>query len=133
MVDAALLELPWYTELDLIWHSNPAMAAVTHSSKPGIDHTSALYALIQQHGGASPPTNSGATPQWSPHAPTYPQHDTIHIIPLRLHNAANTILQALHHIMLLPLMVLLPLPLPLPPILPLAPHPLDSTSLAFRP
>lgn len=75
MVEAALLELPWYTELDLIWHSNPAMAAVTHSSKPGVDHASALYALVQQRGGAGPPTNSGATPQCSPHVPAYPQHD----------------------------------------------------------
>ncbi|KAG2068816.1 hypothetical protein BDR04DRAFT_1157484 [Suillus decipiens] len=42
LLDAALLELPWYTELDAIWHSNPSMAARTHSSKPGIDHASAL-------------------------------------------------------------------------------------------
>ncbi|KAG1792843.1 uncharacterized protein HD556DRAFT_1444237 [Suillus plorans] len=68
----ALSELPWYTELDAIWHSNPSMAAVTHSSKPGVDHAGALYSLVQSRGGAGPPTHFGNTSQWSPHAPTYP-------------------------------------------------------------
>ncbi|KAG1798541.1 uncharacterized protein HD556DRAFT_1525575 [Suillus plorans] len=72
LLDAALSELPWYTELDAIWHSNLSMAAVTHSSKPGVDHASALYSLVQSRGGAGPPTHFGNTSQWSPHAPTYP-------------------------------------------------------------
>ncbi|KAG1874056.1 hypothetical protein C8R48DRAFT_769440 [Suillus tomentosus] len=41
LLDAALLELPWYTELDSIWHSNLSMATVTHFLKPGVDHTGA--------------------------------------------------------------------------------------------
>ncbi|KAG1800091.1 hypothetical protein EV424DRAFT_1545814 [Suillus variegatus] len=72
IVDAALSELPWYTELDAIWHSNPSMAAVTHSSKLGVDHAGALYSLVQSRGGAGPPTHFGTTSQWSPHTPTYP-------------------------------------------------------------
>ncbi|KAG1837081.1 hypothetical protein F4604DRAFT_1942574 [Suillus subluteus] len=76
LLDAVLLELPWYTDLDSIWHSNPSMAAVTHSSKPGVDHAGALYSLVQPCGGAGPPTHFGSTHQWSPCAPPYPSHDT---------------------------------------------------------
>lgn len=83
--------------------------------------------------GLAPPQTLALLPNGHLMFPHIPNTTCIHIIPPRLHNAANTILQALRHIMLLPLMVLLPLPFPLPPILPLAPHPLDSTSLAFRP
>ncbi|KAG1748481.1 uncharacterized protein EDB91DRAFT_1245178 [Suillus paluster] len=50
LLDSVLVELPWYMELDAIWHANPSMAAKTHSSKPGIDHAAALYSLIQLHG-----------------------------------------------------------------------------------
>ncbi|KAG1835344.1 hypothetical protein DFJ58DRAFT_735625 [Suillus subalutaceus] len=66
LLDAALLELPWYTDLDSIWHSNPSMAAVTHSSRLGVDHAGALYSLVQPRGGAGPPTHFGSTHQWSP-------------------------------------------------------------------
>ncbi|KAG1758511.1 hypothetical protein EDD22DRAFT_849954 [Suillus occidentalis] len=34
-------DLPWYQDLNAIWHSNPAMAVKTHSSKLGIDHATA--------------------------------------------------------------------------------------------
>ncbi|KAG1860225.1 hypothetical protein DFJ58DRAFT_726232 [Suillus subalutaceus] len=59
LLDAALLELPWYTDLDSIWHSNLSMAAVTHSSKLGVDHADALYSLVQLRGGAGLPTHFG--------------------------------------------------------------------------
>ncbi|KAG2083549.1 uncharacterized protein F5147DRAFT_782871 [Suillus discolor] len=76
LLDAALLKLPWYTELDSIWHSNPSIAAVTHSSKPGVDHASVSYSLVQPHDGAGPSAHFDATSQWSPYTPTYPSHDT---------------------------------------------------------
>ncbi|KAG2112058.1 uncharacterized protein F5147DRAFT_771620 [Suillus discolor] len=44
LLDAALLELPWYTELDAIWHSNPSMAAKVHSSRP---ETVKLWGVMQ--------------------------------------------------------------------------------------
>ncbi|KAG2068279.1 hypothetical protein BDR04DRAFT_1119882 [Suillus decipiens] len=54
LLDAMLLELPWYMELNAIWHLNPSMAMKVHSSRPGIDHTSTFYSLIQLHGGPFP-------------------------------------------------------------------------------
>ncbi|KAG1753617.1 uncharacterized protein EDB91DRAFT_1285927 [Suillus paluster] len=53
-------DLPWYSDLDAIWHSNPSMAVKTHSSKPGVDHAGALYSLIQPRGGAGPSMHFGA-------------------------------------------------------------------------
>ncbi|KAG2361774.1 hypothetical protein BDR07DRAFT_1485470 [Suillus spraguei] len=90
LLDTALSELPWYIELDAIWHSNPSMATRTYSSKPGIDHTSALYALFQPHGGAGPATHFGAT-QWSPHhgnAPAASQAPTASHAPTPSHDPA---------------------------------------------
>ncbi|KAG2156763.1 uncharacterized protein EDB93DRAFT_1246953 [Suillus bovinus] len=49
LMDVAILELPWYKDLDTIWHSNLSMAATTHSSKPGVDHAGALYTLQLSH------------------------------------------------------------------------------------
>ncbi|KAG1785528.1 uncharacterized protein HD556DRAFT_1450660 [Suillus plorans] len=63
LLDAALLELLWYKDLDTIWHSNPSMAATTHSSKPGVDHAGALYSLVQSNSGAGSSTYFGATQQ----------------------------------------------------------------------
>ncbi|KAG2740677.1 hypothetical protein P692DRAFT_20881278 [Suillus brevipes Sb2] len=48
-----LADLPWYLDLNSIWHSNPFMAAKTHSSKPGVDHADALYSHVQSHGRAA--------------------------------------------------------------------------------
>ncbi|KAG2355132.1 hypothetical protein BDR07DRAFT_1493597 [Suillus spraguei] len=53
LLDAALLDLPWYTELDAIWHSNPSMAAKTYSSK---------LALVTPHTLAPPPPINGPLP-----------------------------------------------------------------------
>ncbi|KAG1728469.1 hypothetical protein EDD22DRAFT_1015896 [Suillus occidentalis] len=61
LLDAALIELPWYTELDAIWHANPSMAAKTHSSKPGVNHAGTLFSLVKLHDGAGPPTQFDAT------------------------------------------------------------------------
>ncbi|KAG2064024.1 hypothetical protein BDR04DRAFT_1146096 [Suillus decipiens] len=62
LLDAALLELPWYTELDAIWHSNPSMAAKVHSSRPGVDHAGTFYSLVQPHGGVGPSMYCGQRP-----------------------------------------------------------------------
>ncbi|KAG1908400.1 uncharacterized protein F5891DRAFT_1179919 [Suillus fuscotomentosus] len=75
LLDAALLELPWYKDLDTIWHSNPSMAATTHLSKLGVDHTSTLYSLVQSNSGAGSSTYFGATQQSSHPSnvqPSYP-------------------------------------------------------------
>ncbi|KAG2047484.1 hypothetical protein BDR06DRAFT_1030843 [Suillus hirtellus] len=74
LLDAALLELPWYKDLDTIWHSNPSMAMTTHSSKPGVDHTSALYSLVQSNSGAGSSTYFGATQQSSHPPNVQPSH-----------------------------------------------------------
>ncbi|KAG1801250.1 uncharacterized protein BJ212DRAFT_1305067 [Suillus subaureus] len=68
LLDAALQELPWYMELDAIWHSNPSMAAKVHSSRPGTDHAGAFYSLVQLHGGAGPSMYYGPS-QHSSHTP----------------------------------------------------------------
>ncbi|KAG2125534.1 hypothetical protein BD769DRAFT_1668787 [Suillus cothurnatus] len=52
LLDAMLLELLWYMELDAIWHSNPSMATKVHSSRPGVNHAGTFYSFIQPHGGA---------------------------------------------------------------------------------
>ncbi|KAG1900548.1 uncharacterized protein F5891DRAFT_980143 [Suillus fuscotomentosus] len=65
LLDTALLELPWYKDLDTIWHSNPLMAMTTHSSKPGIDHATPLSSP------PIPPTFSHRIP------PTFSQHSAI--------------------------------------------------------
>ncbi|KAG1898423.1 uncharacterized protein F5891DRAFT_1190809 [Suillus fuscotomentosus] len=70
LLDAALLELLWYKDLDTIWHSNPSMARTTHSLKLGVDHAGALYSLVQSNSGATI-----ASPQHS--AITSPQHSAI--------------------------------------------------------
>ncbi|KAG2366751.1 hypothetical protein BDR07DRAFT_1479753 [Suillus spraguei] len=71
LLDAALLELPWYMELDAIWHSNPSMAAKVHSSRPGINHAGAFYSLVRPHGGAGPLMYYGPS-QHSSHTPNVP-------------------------------------------------------------
>ncbi|KAG0691694.1 hypothetical protein DFH29DRAFT_1015261 [Suillus ampliporus] len=53
-------DLPWYTDLNVIWHGNPAMAVKMHSSKLGVDHTAALYLLVRPSGGAGPSMHFGA-------------------------------------------------------------------------
>ncbi|KAG0704744.1 hypothetical protein DFH29DRAFT_1036978 [Suillus ampliporus] len=63
--------LPWYEQLDAIWHSNPVFATTTHSSKPGVDHAADLYALVHLvYGRAGPPAHfggaTGAQSQLSP-------------------------------------------------------------------
>ncbi|KAG2339089.1 hypothetical protein BDR05DRAFT_1003631 [Suillus weaverae] len=62
LLDAALLELPWYMELDAIWHSNPSMAAKTHSSRPDVNHAGTLYSLVRPHAGAGPPMQLDTSP-----------------------------------------------------------------------
>ncbi|KAG1811662.1 hypothetical protein DFJ58DRAFT_850750, partial [Suillus subalutaceus] len=54
-------DFPWYSDLDSIWHNNPSMAAKTYSSQPGVDHTGALYSLVQPHGRTGPSLQFGAT------------------------------------------------------------------------
>ncbi|KAG1719561.1 uncharacterized protein EDB91DRAFT_1089266 [Suillus paluster] len=61
LLEKVHVDLPWYSDLDAIWHSNPSMAAKTHLSKPGLDHAGALYSLIRPHGGAGPSMHFGAT------------------------------------------------------------------------
>ncbi|KAG1785029.1 uncharacterized protein HD556DRAFT_1451116 [Suillus plorans] len=73
LLDAALLKLPWYTELDAIWHSNPSMAAKVHLSRPGVNHTGAFYSLVQPHGGAGPSMYYGDS-QRSSHTPDVSDH-----------------------------------------------------------
>lgn len=159
-VDAALLELPWYTELDAIWHSNPSMAAKTHSSRPGIDHAGALYSLVGPHAGAGPPMqlDTSASPPSTLNRLLKYIPRTISILPA-LHpriTASTTIPQQclmlgvhtvippsiqhcnilllLPHYPLLPLCPLLALCPPLPPYPPLPPtiSPPKSISLAFQ-
>ncbi|KAG0706525.1 hypothetical protein DFH29DRAFT_995911 [Suillus ampliporus] len=95
LLDAALLTLPWYNDLDAIWHANPSMAAKTHSSKPGADHVDALYSLVQPHGGAGPsmhfdtsnpqPSHDAYPLDVQPPHHTYPLHDTHPSSTLPLH------------------------------------------------
>ncbi|KAG2031472.1 hypothetical protein BDR03DRAFT_1016090, partial [Suillus americanus] len=40
-------EWKWFSDLDAIWHSNPAFAAPTHSSRPGVDHAGQMFSLTQ--------------------------------------------------------------------------------------
>ncbi|KAG2046385.1 hypothetical protein BDR06DRAFT_1037292 [Suillus hirtellus] len=89
LLDAVLLELPWYMKLDAIWHSNLSMAVKTHSPRSGIDHAGALYSLVVPHAGAGPSiqldTSAGplmhidasAGPLQYPQQPPqiYPPHD----------------------------------------------------------
>ncbi|KAG1739471.1 uncharacterized protein EDB91DRAFT_1248823 [Suillus paluster] len=81
--DEVTAKLPWYTDLDSIWHSIPSFATKSHSSRPGVDHAGDLYALVQPHGSpgrAGPSTNfdgatqAGAPPQLPPYA--QPSHST---------------------------------------------------------
>ncbi|KAG1753580.1 uncharacterized protein EDB91DRAFT_1242564 [Suillus paluster] len=83
LLDEVTTELPWYTDLDSIWHSIPSFATKSHSSRPGVDHTGDLYALVQPHGSpgrAGPSTNfdgaaqAGAPLQLPPYA--QPSHST---------------------------------------------------------
>lgn len=71
LIDTVLIELPWYTELDQIWHSNLSMAAKTHSSKLGADHAGTLYSLVQPHGRAGPAMHFDTSAQRS----SVPTHD----------------------------------------------------------
>ncbi|KAG1722075.1 uncharacterized protein EDB91DRAFT_1256230 [Suillus paluster] len=66
------VDLPWYSDLDVIWHSNPSMAEKMHSSKPGIDHAGALYSLVQPHGGAGLSTHFVITPPYPPNTQPSP-------------------------------------------------------------
>ncbi|KAG2112049.1 uncharacterized protein F5147DRAFT_651151 [Suillus discolor] len=61
LLERVLADLPWYSDLDSIWHSNPSIAAKTHSFKPGVDHAGTLYSLVQSRGGACPSMHFGAT------------------------------------------------------------------------
>ncbi|KAG0693912.1 hypothetical protein DFH29DRAFT_1006822 [Suillus ampliporus] len=54
LLEVVCADLPWYQDLNAIWHGNPAMVAKTHSSKPGVDHAAAFYSLVQPHGRAGP-------------------------------------------------------------------------------
>ncbi|KAG0707644.1 hypothetical protein DFH29DRAFT_871299 [Suillus ampliporus] len=45
----------WFADLDAIWHSNPAFAVTSHSSRPGVDHAGQMYSLVQ------PPHGTAAT------------------------------------------------------------------------
>ncbi|KAG1767936.1 hypothetical protein EDD22DRAFT_949745 [Suillus occidentalis] len=90
LLDAALIELPWHTELDAIWHINLSMAAKTHSSKPGVNHADTFFSLVKLRNGAGPPT----------HLPPTLSHLLMHIpcitliLPIfRLHTKANNTLQ----------------------------------------
>ncbi|KAG2343724.1 hypothetical protein BDR05DRAFT_948131 [Suillus weaverae] len=90
LLDSVLVELPWYTELDAIWHANPSMAAKTHLSNPSIDHAAALYSLIQLHG-AGPLIGAHNTPPPAAHLPGVPP--VVHSygdppIDLQLHQVA---------------------------------------------
>ncbi|KAG2037725.1 hypothetical protein BDR03DRAFT_1049496 [Suillus americanus] len=40
-------EWKWFADLDGIWHSNPAFAVTSHSSRPGVDHAGQMYSLVQ--------------------------------------------------------------------------------------
>ncbi|KAG1788078.1 hypothetical protein EV424DRAFT_1356273 [Suillus variegatus] len=71
LLDTVLIELPWYTELDQIWHSNLSIAAKTHSSKLGADHAGTLYSLVQPHGRAGPAMHFDTSAQRS----SVPTHD----------------------------------------------------------
>ncbi|KAG2065134.1 hypothetical protein BDR04DRAFT_1122063 [Suillus decipiens] len=62
LLDAALLELPWYMELNAIWHSNLSIAMKMHSSRPGVDHAGTFYLLIQLHGVVGPSIYCGQQP-----------------------------------------------------------------------
>ncbi|KAG0700030.1 hypothetical protein DFH29DRAFT_876898 [Suillus ampliporus] len=48
-------EWKWFADLDAIWHSNPAFAVTSHSSRPGVDHAGQMYSLVQ------PPHGTAAT------------------------------------------------------------------------
>ncbi|KAG1729178.1 uncharacterized protein EDB91DRAFT_1253098 [Suillus paluster] len=83
LLDEVTAELPWYTDLNSIWHSIPSFATKSHSFRPGVDHAGDLYALVQLHGGpgrAGPSTNfdgaaqAGAPLQLPPYA--QPSHST---------------------------------------------------------
>ncbi|KAG1892936.1 uncharacterized protein F5891DRAFT_986316 [Suillus fuscotomentosus] len=87
LLDAALLELPWYKDLDTIWHSNPLMAMTIHSSKPGIDHAGALYSLVQSNSGAGSSTYFGTTQQSSHPPNVQPLHPPNLSYPAPLHHA----------------------------------------------
>ena len=68
-VEQVHAELPWYSDLNAIWHSNPSFAAKTHSSKPGVDHAANLYALVRPaRGGAGSSTYRGAADVQPPHS-----------------------------------------------------------------
>ncbi|KAG2064936.1 hypothetical protein BDR04DRAFT_1177093, partial [Suillus decipiens] len=107
---AVLVELPWYMELNAIWHSNPSMVAKTCSSKPGIDHAGAFYLLVQPHGAGpsagahntSPPTTQPpgvpsavhlyGDPPINPqlHAPAPPSPPGKNLPPTHLHGLCNS-------------------------------------------
>ncbi|KAG1740570.1 hypothetical protein EDD22DRAFT_851814 [Suillus occidentalis] len=61
------VEWKWFADLDFIWHSNPAFAVASHSSRPGVDHAGQMYVLAQPLCGA---TAGGTSP-----------HDGIMIYP----------------------------------------------------
>ncbi|KAG2065199.1 hypothetical protein BDR04DRAFT_1161674 [Suillus decipiens] len=71
LLDAVLVELPWYMELNAIWHSNLSMVAKTCLSKPGIDHAGAFYSLVQPCG-AGPSAGAHNTPPPTTQPPGVP-------------------------------------------------------------
>ncbi|KAG2089449.1 uncharacterized protein F5147DRAFT_780618 [Suillus discolor] len=88
LLDEVNAELPWYTDLDSMWHSIPSFAIKSHSSRPGVDHAGNLYALVQPHGdpgragpsmnfeGAAQPSHSASSPQSQPHLPSHSASST---------------------------------------------------------
>ncbi|KAG1778502.1 hypothetical protein EV702DRAFT_1267677 [Suillus placidus] len=64
-------EWKWFVDLDAIWHSNPAFAVTSHSSRPGVDHAGQMYSLAQPlrgtaAGGTSRHVQGAAQPQPPP-------------------------------------------------------------------
>jgi len=85
LLDVVLVELPWYMELNAIWHSNPSMVEKTCPSKPGIDHAGAFYLLIQPHG-AGPSAGAHNMPPPITQPPGVPSAVHPYGIPQSIHN-----------------------------------------------
>ncbi|KAG2365353.1 hypothetical protein BDR07DRAFT_1374416 [Suillus spraguei] len=68
-------EWKWYADLDEIWHSNPAFAVTSHSSRPGVDHAGQIMPQSQ--------ASSFADTQ-SPHGDSWFQSTPAPLIPFIL-------------------------------------------------
>ncbi|KAG1834678.1 hypothetical protein EV424DRAFT_1341030 [Suillus variegatus] len=87
LLDEVNAELPWYTDLNSMWHSILSFVIKLHSSRLGVDHAGNLYALIQPHGdhgragpsmnfegatqAGAQPSHSASSPQLQPHLPSH--------------------------------------------------------------